>query len=77
MTPGQLFEAVLAGEPAASLLPALQDLPEEDRHLLLCTVCLIREEIGANCSNRGEEIDSFLDAGCPFYVDGNRTCPRS
>jgi hypothetical protein len=72
---GELFDSILAGEASREILPSLNDLPPDDRQLLLCTVCLIREEIRANCTNRAEDIDTFLSAGCPYYIDRRRTCP--
>jgi hypothetical protein len=73
-TPKEIFELVLAGEPAETLVPGLRVLPDDERQALLCTVCLMRDEITANCGERAAETEAFLSAGCLFYINGKRTC---
>jgi len=71
---GEVFAAIMAGSPQDACLDQLRLLPEEDRQTVLCTLCVMRAEINANCTERGAEMDEFLGAACPFYCDGKRCC---
>jgi len=70
----EIFEGVLAGDPAAALVHRLPDVPEEERKLLLCTLCAMRNEIRTNCSGRVEQVETFLTRACPFFHNGVPTC---
>ena len=73
-TTKEVFDAILAGSPAADIGPMLSQLGAEDRHNLLSTVCAMRKDIALNCRSTAAEVDELLRAECPLQVDGCAIC---
>jgi hypothetical protein len=70
----EVFDAILAGNRAWQVAPALLQLTPEDRQNVLCTVCEMHAEIGRNCESIAAEVHKLLTAECPLYIDGTATC---
>jgi hypothetical protein len=73
MLPSDVFELILAGQPAVDVAPSLTQLPSDDRQNVLCTVCAMHDEIARNCLKTATEVSKLLTAECPFYVNGIAT----
>ena len=71
---GEVLEAILAGDMPEHAVQEMQKLPPEDRQLVLCTLCAMRDEVVSNCEERGETVVQVLSRACPFYIGGERTC---
>lgn len=67
------YEPILAGNPACSVGPWLNQLPRDERQNLLCTVCGKHDEIARNCLATANEVSRLLTAECPYYIDGVAT----
>lgn len=61
ISPQELFEALMAGDSAEQLHPHVENLPFEERDLLLAALYSVREEVAATCRERAEEIDRLID----------------
>lgn len=69
-----VFEMILAGQPAVGVATHLSRLSSDDRQNVLCTVCAMHDEIARNCVQTATEASRLLAAECPFYVNGVATC---
>lgn len=69
-----VFEAILAGNVAGAVAPYLNQLPEDERQNVLCTVCAMHNEIARNCLGHAKEVRDLLTAECPMFLDGIATC---
>ena len=74
MMPANVFEMVLAGQPAVYTAVRLNQLSSEHRQNVLCTACAMHDEIARNCVQTATEVSKLLTAECPFYVNGVATC---
>jgi hypothetical protein len=69
-----VLEAVMAGKPAREIEAIFQRLSRNDRGVLLCTVCSIRNEIASNCPQHADEISTLLASNCPLFMNGLANC---
>ena len=69
-----VFETIMAGQPSGEILPALNVLSAVDRQALLCTVCVIHDEIERSCQEHGRDVRRLLEAECSLFRDGVATC---
>jgi hypothetical protein len=74
MLTSDVFDMILAGQPATGVGTHLNRLPVAERQTLLCTVCAMHDEIARNCVQTATEASKLLAAQCPFYVNGVATC---
>jgi hypothetical protein len=68
-----ILDGLLAGVRALDLNSLVKGLKSEERRALLCSVCMMRDELSATSIDHAREADQMLGA-CPFYIDGRRTC---
>jgi hypothetical protein len=61
MSPQKLFDALMAGECAEQLHPHIENLPFEERDLLLAALHSVRDEVAATCMDCAREIDRLFD----------------
>ena len=72
--PREVFASIMGGFPIDHCVQQVNLLPTEDRVQVLCTVCVMRAEIAANCLERVADMDKVLTLACPYYADGSRQC---
>lgn len=72
-----IFRALLADSSVEELKPRVLGLSAVEHDMLICTACLVEEEISANCKERGAEVGKFVSQNCSFYRAGIKDCPRS
>ena len=68
------LEDLFAGGDIAEMERCLKRFAVIDRQAILCTACHLRDEVKANCTQRGNQVDAILTANCRFYVSGQRLC---
>ena len=64
----------MAGSSSVLILPRLQELPGEDRQVLLCSVCSVHNEIANNSLEIAGEVSKLFASEWPFFIDGRATC---
>ena len=58
--PRTIFEAVMAGAAAETVRPQIDDLPCEERELLLSALYGVRDDLAIKDQTRASEIDRLL-----------------
>lgn len=61
MSPQTLFDAIMAGECAEQVHPHIENMPFEERDLLLAALHSVRDEVAATCRNCALEIDRLFE----------------
>lgn len=69
-----VFEAILAGASAQEVQPIVGRLAREEFYTLMCTLCLVHQEVAGVCTDRADEMEALLGAHCHHYSGGQRTC---
>jgi hypothetical protein len=69
-----VFEAILAGAPAEDVAPAVRRLDAEEFHMLMCTFCMMHQDVAEVCTDRANVIARVLNVHCRYYSNGLRTC---
>lgn len=72
--PQDVFEAILAGASSEEVDSTVRRLAPEERSTLLCTFCMVRDEVAGMCAQRAHTIEALLGEHCRYYVHGKRTC---
>jgi hypothetical protein len=70
----EVFESILAGNPAVEVVPSLNTLNVDDRQTVLCTACVMRRDIAENSEAHATCVVNVLSEACSFFVDGKPTC---
>jgi hypothetical protein len=73
-TARSVFEAILAGASAADVEPAVRRMPPDEFHTLMCTFCMMHQEVSSVCTDRADAIATVLNGHCRHYKNGLRTC---
>jgi len=72
-----LLHALLAGDTAEQLQPELAQLSAVEHQALVCTACVLRQEIADTCQGPADEVNKLVAENCPFHKYGSIACPRS
>jgi hypothetical protein len=72
-----ILNALLAGNTAEQLQPELAQLSAVEHQALVCTACVLRQEIADTCQAPAYEVNKLVAENCPFHKFGAKDCPRS
>jgi hypothetical protein len=56
----EIISDLLGGSAATQLASRIEKLPYHEYRKLCCTLCCMRNEVAANCTERADEIDRLL-----------------
>jgi hypothetical protein len=72
-----IFKALLAGSTAEQLQPELVQLSAVEHQAVVCTACVLRQEIADTCQAPAVEVNKLVARNCSFHKYGAKDCPRS
>jgi hypothetical protein len=72
-----IFNALLAGSTVEQLQPELAQLSAVEHQALVCTACVVRQEIADTCQAPADEVNKLVAGNCTFHKHGPPDCPRS
>lgn len=73
-TAHNVFEAIMAGASVEDVHAAVRLLPPDEFHILMCTFCLVHQDMAGVCADRADTIAALLQAHCRHFCHGKRTC---
>ena len=69
-----VFEAILAGASFEEVDSTVRRLAPEEFGILLCTLCMVRDEVAGVNAERAHTMETLLGEHCRDYVHGKRNC---
>jgi hypothetical protein len=72
-----VLNALLAGSTAEELQSDLAQLSAVEHQAVVCSACVLRQEIADTCQAPADEVNRLVAENCPFYRRGATHCPGS